>query len=821
MCEWLANGTESGAPALGLLAEMHAAAGRPDEALSTLQRLSHLKPQDAAVWRRLGHAELGRGEWVRAVESYRRAIGIEPDCARAHNNLGQALMRLESRAEAIASYRRAIQLEPGSATAHNNLGIALCEDGETEAALESYRRALALDSKLAEAHHNYGNALLRLERLQEALECYDRALELKPASVEALAGRGDALAGLKGFAEALATYQRALQLDPRSARLLGKAATVLLELKHPLQALSYRERALQQAPPSADVYRKRAVMLSMLSRFEESLECCQQALALQPDHAPAIASRAFALRKLHRYEEALAACEGALDLEPDFVEALCTRAEVLIAMGQQLAARDCMQRILELDPDRADTRVWALMNHIPLVPLSPEEVDVGRLMFAEALTGFEQWLELHPQVEPESVVGFATPFALAYQETTNVDLLTRHGRLCCDSMSRWQQRNAVPEWNVAACGSDKVRVGIVSAHVRDHSVYRALVKGWLGRLDRQRLEVGVVHLGDHQDGETLWAKRHADFFIDGVRSLHEWTQTINSLSLDVLVYPEIGMHRLTLQLASLRLARHQLAAWGHPETTGLPTVDYYLSARCFEPPQAQSYYSEKLVPLANLGCYYEPFGLSPVPFEPGRWGIDGKRPLLVCAGMPFKYAPQHDHLFPEIARRIGDCQFVFFTAPVPRLTDNLRERLRGAFRSHGLEPSDYLVFLPWQHPAEFFGLMRQASVLLDTLGFSGFNTIMQAIECDLPVVAFEGRFMRGRLGSGIMQRAGLPDLVARTVDEYIELAVRLATQDAFSRDVRRRMEQGKSRLFRDDTAIVDLAEFLVTANSAPATASRP
>jgi predicted O-linked N-acetylglucosamine transferase (SPINDLY family) len=770
MCQGLATGQlPIRAEALALLAEMHTAVGRPDQALSTLQQLSKLTPQDAAVWRRLGYAELSRGACTEAVAAYSRAIELDPDCARAHNNLGQALMRLERRAEAIASYRRATQLDPRHATSHNNLGIALFEQGDVEAALESYRRALAHDGKLAQAHHNLGNALLRLQRPQEAVECYDRALEMQPALVAALISKGDTLTGLKRPAEALGAYQRAMQLEPRDTRLLHKAA----------------------------------VLLSVLSRFEESLACCDRILAVRPDDAPALTGRAYALRQLHRYEEALVVCERALGIEPLIPQALCTRAEILIAMGQQSAAHDCLLKILERDTDRADMRTLLLMNHLPQIPRSAVEVEATRVSFAAHFTQFEQWLQANPQIEADTVVGSATPFLLAYHETSNRDLLSRHGKLCCDLMSRLQLEPPTTRASV------KVRVGIASAHIRDHSVYQALVKGWLGQLDRQRLEVGVLHLGVLQDDDTRWAKAHSDFFIEGVRPLREWAQTIQHLSLDVLIYPEIGMHSLTLQLASLRLAPNQLAAWGHPETTGLPTIDYYLSAQDFEPTDAQEYYSEKLQPLPNLGCYYEPYGLAPAAADLSEWGIDAHRPVLICGGMPFKYAPQHDHLFPEIARRIGSCTFVFFTAPIPRVSDMLRDRLAGAFRAGGLDPADYLTFVPWQPAAQFFGLLRQATALLDTVGFSGFNTIMQAIECDLPVAAFEGRFMRGRLGSGIMQRAGLPDLIARTGPEYIELVVRLATDDTFRRDVRKRLESGKEHLFRDGAAVAGLAEFLV------------
>ena len=820
LCELLVKGP-AGADALGLLAEIYGATGRASEELSSLRRLTELKPQDAAVWRRRGNAELARGESTSAVSSYQRALEIEPDNVRGHNNLGQALMRLSRYPEAAASFRRATELSPGYALAHNNLGNALFQQAQVDAALERYRLALVLDPKLTEAHHNCGNVLLRLDRPLEALECYHRALELKPASVDVLRGRGDALSRMKRFEEALTSYQAALQLDPDNARLLTSASDVLTELQRPMEALGYRERALREEPQSADAQNSRAAALNGLGRFSEALACCERALALRPDFPEAWANRAIALRKTHCYEEARAACERALELRPDFLTPLCTLTEVLDVMGLQQDARDCLRRILELDPNLADARIMSVMSCIPSVAADVEEVAASRVVFAERFAEFEAWVYSHPEVEEAGMVGSSTPFHLAYQHHSNRDLLSRYGRLCSDLMARWQRRQTWTTRQIADRASDKLRVGVVSAHIRDHSVYRALVKGWIEQLDRARFEMGVLHLGFDQDSETAHAKASADFFIEGPRTLSQWIETIQSLGLDVLIYPEIGMNATTVQLASLRLAPHQLASWGHPETTGLPTIDYYLSARDFEPPEAQDYYSERLVPLPNLGCYYEPYGLTPVMPDLGRLGIGAGHPVFVSAGMPFKYAPQHDHLFAEIAQRVGRCQFVLFDVAVPRLAERLHERLFAAFRSRGLDPAEFLVFVPWLPLSEFFGLMQCADVLLDTVGFSGFNTIMQAVECGLPIVAFQGRFMRGRLGSGVVQAAGLPDLIARTEGEYVDLAIRVATDTAFRGEVRQRLASGRERLFRDRTAIDGLAEFLYSLPQLSRNLNRP
>ncbi len=111
------------ADALSALAEMQAALGQRSDEISSLRRLLRLKPRDAAVWRRLGYAQLVSEEWAKAASSYRRSVKLEPDNARGHNNLGQALLKLGRHAEAIASYERAIELDSRYAIAHNNLGI--------------------------------------------------------------------------------------------------------------------------------------------------------------------------------------------------------------------------------------------------------------------------------------------------------------------------------------------------------------------------------------------------------------------------------------------------------------------------------------------------------------------------------------------------------------------------------------------------------------------------------------------------------------------------------------------------------------------------
>lgn len=354
-----------------------------------------------------------------------------------------------------------------------------------------------------------------------------------------------------------------------------------------------------------------------------------------------------------------------------------------------------------------------------------------------------------------------------------------------------------------------MRVGIVSAHIYTHSVWNAIVKGWLEQIDRRRFEIEVFHLGNSQDAETDFASSHCDLFTQGDRRLDEWAATIGERKPDVLIYPEVGMDITTPRLASIRLAPVQIAAWGHPETTGLPTIDYYLSAEAFETDNSQNHYTERLVTLPNLGCYYAPeepaVEAEASPVHSGDIGA----PLFVCPGTPFKYAPQHDDVFVQIARRLKNARFVVFTyAPVPLLSKRLAERIQKAFAAEGLDYSQHVEFIPWQSKAGFFSVLRTADVFLDTIGFSGFNTAMQAIECSLPLVTREGRFMRGRFASAILNRMQLGELVAKDKQTYVECAVRLAQDHKYNARIRERIVSSRPILFRDSTPIRALEDFL-------------
>src|SRR6266571_117563 len=617
--------------------------------------------------------------------------------------------------EAEAAYREILAVDLENIDALHFSGVIAYQRGENEQAAEWISRALARNASNAPAHNNLGNVLVRQGKLEEAIACYQKALAFQPDYVDAHINLGAAFRARGELDEAVACYQRALSLAPDIPTIHSNLGNLLSDRGKPEEAIACYRKALALQPDFAEAYSNLANILRDQGRPEEAIACYRKALALKPDFAEAHSNLGNVLRDEGRLDEAVDCYRKALALKPDFPEAHFNLGSALEDRGLRDEAIACYRRALALKPDFPEARWFLAMSQIPAVYEADADPGHYRSAFSRELGELERWFNATRLVKRLNAVGVHQPFYLAFQEENNRSLLQRHGNLCARLMSEWFDRQTFAASPARRDFDGVIRIGIVSHHFRNHSVWNAIIKGWFEQLDRQRFSVHAFYLGVDQDRETLFAQSHASHFEQGGRGLRQWVEAILGQQLDVLIYPGIGMDPITVKLASLRLAPVQVAAWGHPETTGLPTIDYYLSAEDLEPPGAQGNYTEELVALPHLGCFYKSPQVVAADPDLGKLGIDPESPLLLCPGVPFKYAPQHDGVLTEIARRLGRCRFIFFTHQTRNLSEKLRRRLEIVFARSRLDLGDFVTFIPWQNWPEFYGLLQRADVFLDTL----------------------------------------------------------------------------------------------------------
>ena len=685
-----------------------------------------------------------------------------------------------------------------------NQAFTLHQAGKTLEAINLYLRILPVQKDNDELLFTIGTAYCQIGKLEEGLHYLRKSSRLNPRNFHVFGNIGTLLFNLRRFNEAIINYNKALLINPNFPEGLLGRANAYLEMGAYEEALSDYEKALSLAPNFAIAYCNKGKAEFELGHYEQALDSYSKAVSLAPELAEAFCNQAHALQELNRLDEAISSYRRAISLKPSFEEAKRNLAICLYLTGRTTAAIKSLEDAIKHQPDFLEARWMRAMFTLQIIPASTDQITIDRLGFEDALNQLTKWFDDRCLDNKHKAVGAAQPYYLAYHEVDNKPLLGKYGTLCCTLVRDLPQQYA----KKLKANRQPIKVGIVSNHIFQHSVWDALIGGWIEHLDRSRIHLTIFSKFAKHDEATDFARSSQTDLIKCNEDYSWWINAIQSNQIDVLIYPEIGMDAMAIKLASMRLAPIQIASWGHPETTGLPSIDYYLSADMLEPKNSEAYYTEALVRLPNLGCCIKKSDTIPKLVSLSDLGISGGQPLFICPGTPFKYNPEHDHVFVNIANRLNKCQFVFFTYKVKELTTQLKERIASSFSKAGLNFNDFCVFVPWQSKDAFYGLMKQADVYLDTIGFSGFNTAMQAIECQLPIVTREGKFMRGRLASGILKKIDLAELVTKNQDAYVDLAVQLATDHEYNRTIRKKITSKQNALYDDLEPIRALEQFI-------------
>ena len=668
------------------------------------------------------------------------------------------------------------------------LGRALLERGSFPEAVDCFRRAVAIQPGNPVALFHLGDTLRLLERFAEAEGHLRRVLASAPDFVEGLVSLADTLAEQGASDEAARVCQRALALAPDYAAAHFCLGNILRNSARLDEARDCFVAALQLAPDLVPALGNLGNILQELGDIAQAEKCYRRALELNPGYSNAAKNLGRLFVEQNRFVDAEAAYRDALRSQPQNAEILERLGGVLLELGRADAARKSYLQALAVQPARTSTRLALATAALPVIAQSSTEAAAVAGRFAQALDELAAWLHANPgrQVGAADLAAAQQPFFLAYRDGNHVELLSRYGDLVRECLAA-QTATVRPQRERPR---PRPRLLIVSHHVRRHSVWDIVLRGLLRDLDRTRFEVFIYHLGNVEDQETAFARSQAEGWRDRktIADPEGWLAAAAEDCPDIVFYPEIGMSSISYFLAAHRLAPLQVASWGHPVSTGLPTIDVFLSGELLEAPDADAHYRERLLRLPGTGCCTAPQALvaEAIPdIEATLRCMDG--PRLVIAQRAIKFDPGDDALYARIALSAGASVFILLRDPLcPWATDQIMTRLRSVFRGHGLDADRHLLVIPWLAPAKFLALLDLCDVYLDCPAFSGYTTAWQALHRGLPIVALEGRFMRQRLAAGLLRKAGLPETIAASPDDYVAIAAGLAAE---CRDAQRKRER--------------------------------
>ena len=651
-----------------------------------------------------------------------------------------------------------------------SLGLKNLKNNNLQEAKNFYNETLKINPNHIDANNNLGIVFFRLKEYQKAMNCYEKIIQINPNNVDAHNNLGIVLHQLQEYQKAMNCYEKAIEIQPNYAAAFYNCGNTLKELGKYQKAIGYYEKAIEIQPNYVDAHNNLGIVLHQLREYQKAISCYEKVIEIQFNDVGAHNNLG------NIYEE----------------------------LGDHQKAISCYEKVIQIEPNNL-TSHWFLMNTFPIIYKDLKEIDHYRKKFDNSINKINYLLDTQPKYTKEHLIdaiNSSTNFYLPYQGRDDFELQQRYANLIERITQKiYQDFHKERKKNIS---SPKIKIGFVSSFFRNHTVSK-LFKNWTLKLDKKFFKKFAYYVDNKFDNITEKIKHNVDYF----SSHTDVDQLINQISednLDVLIYLDIGMRPKIQILSSLRLATIQCNTWGHPVTSGFKNIDYYFSGELMESQNSQKYYSEKLIKLPGLGIDYDLPNISNIK----KPNISKKSDATIFLNLQslFKLLPQDDHIYLDIIKKHSNFYFWFFDGVKESITYNFKKRISELFQKEGYNFEKYSYFHPRCSQEEFFGIIEASDIILDSLNWSGGNTSLEAISLDKPIVTYPSTFMRGRHTYGILKILGIEETIAISKKNYVEIAVKLATDKNFRNSIVDKIKKNKNKLFNDDKPLKFLEEVI-------------
>ena len=743
---------------LQMLARLAYQTGQHGFAEELLRRAIALEPGNVIHYSNLGMILASQGKPDEAIVVLRQALALDPNSAETHGNLANVLQSRGQAEEAIAEFQTALALKPDSAEIHNNLANSLRAKGDMDAAIRHFRESLAIRPGNFETRTNLALALKQQEKWDESLAAYRQALELRPEDPQALLNLGNALLEAKRAQEAIGIYRQALSIKPDLAEAHYGMANGLRSRGDTEQAIAAFERAIAISPEYLDAYNNLGVTLQERGELERAIAVLTRACAISSTYVEARNNLGIVYHEAARLVEAMEAYRAALAIKPDYTQAMANLALVLEELGQTEQATEMFRKSLAINPKQGVTR-----NNLANVLREVGQIDEALAQYRQAATAMEEpWaasnvlflVHTHPDWGPEQLLEEHLQWARRY----------------ADPLAPAQAR-----YDNDPDPQRRIRIGYVSPDFSEHPVGRFLLP-LLGNRDRQAFEVYCYSGVRRPDDITRQLMKLADVWrkTNGLTD-ERLAERVRQDAIDILV--DLTMHSKDNRLLTFarKPAPVQVTYLAYPGTTGLSTIDYRLTDPYLDPPSTGSgqapgendqFYTEESVRLPRTyWCYVAPWQAAAPSALPA---VQNGFVTFGCLNNFSKISSAAWESWRELLGRVPDSRLLLYSREGAH-----RDRVRREFAESGVDPRR-IDFVPRLPGPEYFLQYHRIDIGLDPFPYPGGTTSCDALWMGVPVVSLAGENAVSRGGASILSNVGLPQLLARTRRQYVQIAVDLA-----------------------------------------------
>jgi protein O-GlcNAc transferase len=669
----------------------------------------------------------------------------------------QALYRNDF-GQAESSCRQILMISSDNPEALHLLGIICGQQGKLVEAANHIEKAIKSDPKNHLYYSNLGEMLRRQGKLEEAADTFRKAVNLNPDFAGTRYNLANTLKAQGKYAEAIQYYSQAIQLDPGDSQSLYNLGNTLMEV----------------------------------GEFQSAINTYQEALRIDPNLYDAHYNMGRAFQELNQWEEAIYHNKQSVKIKPDFPEAHRALGIIHETRSQVEEAIKYYQNLLLLEPDNIPLQLH-LETISPLINLSNPEITRYR---EHLLNTIKRYVPQNMKIDLQKI----------YENIHPSSTLIYQGRDDCRLKKDYAEifKNSFEPVNLPPQNNSKPHVGFVVTHGHE-GIFIKCMKGIINNLPADDFNITVIC-----DNLAGIKKVRPEITSPAVSLLNlpkyfaEMVEVIKNAACDILYFWEVGTDSTNYFLPFFRLAPVQCTGWGWPVTTGIPRMDYFISSELLETENSDALYSETLVRLKSLPpYYYRP--VIPKDLKPRSYfGFSETDHLYFCMQNLRKVHPDYDKVIGDILRNDPDGIVVFTQDKHANVSGMVKTRLQVS----QADVSDRIRFLNRiPSDAEYLNFLALTDVVLDTMYYSGTNTTYEAFAAGVPVVTLPGPSIRGRYTYGTYKVIGIDDCIAGDEEEYVSIAVKIASDREYRKQLSSRILETSGILFEDMNAVKELGDF--------------
>lgn len=655
---------------------------------------------------------------------------------------------------------------------------------------------------IAKVNHNPGNPknwydlslfYLTNNRLDEALSSLLKSNELASENPNIFNLMGVVYSQLGSFDKALTCLKKAVGMIPDNADFILNLGCCYLDAGEIGLAKDSLETVLALRRNDVKAFFNLGKVFEALNQYQDAINSYNHAIRINPDYIPAINNLGLCYMHEQEFELAEKCYRLVIQIDPNERRAYLNLIDLYTKISNQSGMLEISRQILERFPGDGIRIQNAFL--LPRFYTSLADINWWRSRLDNLFSSLEnQSLSVPNPVEEIN----STYFYLSYQGKNDRIIQKKIGNII---------NKYIPHPKKKVTGrktTGRIKIGFLSKFFYRHTMYRCFGNLILN-LPTDQFDVTLFHIqGDKEDDITRRYREGVSSYVSVPQQLEMAQGLILSQKVDLLVFTDMGMDIFTYYLAFSRLAPIQIKLMGHPVTTGIPNIDYFVSSKLFEVQDAQRHYTEKLILLTNNSYLYQPPEIPDYLFSRSEINLPENKYIFSCPMTQMKLHPEIDAIFCALLRSEPQAVVVLLDRDLSKY--NLLNRIKICDDCDD-SVLDRILFLPWLNHQEYFSLIATSDVILDTIHFGGGGiTTLDAFSLNIPVVTMPGKYVRSRLAAAQLDLMDLNCCVANNAEEYIYIALELVKNKSFRNMVIQKIKQNKDRLFDYQSSLHEYEE---------------